>query len=348
MDPMKATIQRVELLKALDRVRWTLSTNRVNEALTCFCFHDGLVTTYDGTAATETVCNMGGLEFCALGEKFFRLIYSLFDTIELKLENGRLDIKSGGNKTWMSVLPTDSFPNVVPKSYEKYCVAPNFLEAISAVSFSVGTNVQKKELLGLCMEGNYVYTSDGLRISRAKLLSPAGEQVKLNYKAIEQLIRLGRADFYFFGEGLFGGFYPATNSLYFCTQLDTPPMPTKTINGLLDTLDPAYTLDLPKQLAQALQRSGIFAKDGDPEVILESSGGELKLSSQGDIGAAAEALPWPGAPEFRVAVKPAFLQAALARTEKINLTDVVAGSKRMLRFISPNLDHMVALRVLSE
>lgn len=346
---MKLTVKRLTLLQALDRIRWTASGQGPQELLKCFCFRDGLVTAYNGQAGTVTACDLGGMEFAVHADRFYRLIYSLFEDIELELIEGRLNVKSGPNKTWIGVLDVRTYPEIFPGNASQLSDSKNLVDALNKVYFTVGHNVLKPQLMGCFFHGGYVYTSDSYRVSRAALDTPVTQDCTIPALAMGHIIRLGSPKYCFAGDNLMGCFYENPKTTYISRSLENR-FPWQTVDAMYAS-PPEQPVDLPDVLAAALNRIRIATPDSEPDIILECDGSALTVRTYGyleSVGGGRETMDFPCGSKFKVAVKPEYILAAMQKTKTVDLTGLLAEEARFLRFYGPGFDHSCGLLTLKE
>lgn len=344
------SIDRSQLLKTLDKVRHTAASSRIVPLYQCFCFQDGFVSCYNGQAGTRTPCDLGGEDFAIEAGRFYKLVAALpGDMVELSFGKQRLNISSGSNRTWMMTLSTRGFPEFVPDSSKVKSFDPpeNLATALNQALFTAGENAMKPELLGIAIRGRHVYSSDSHRVTRVLLDAEVALPLKLPTAVVAQMTRLGKPQSMACTENLLVSSYEDGTVL--STRLLEGEFPFDTVDSLLVGGDPNYSVILPEGLTNAVHRVQIMATSDDPDIVLESTGEALVIRSQ-DVkaGEAEERLPWECQHKFKFASRPVFLLAALNRSIRVSVFDIVRGSARSILFATDGFDHILALMQMKE
>lgn len=311
----------------------------------CFCFTDNKVSSFNGHAGLITKCDLNGLKFIVKAELFYNLIKSLDGEIELAVDVGALIIKSGKHKTKLSLYNSDSFFDVIPQNSEKFCDADNIIEAVKKVKFTISTNKMKPELCGVAFCNNYVYSCDNKRVTRVKLNSPANGYVNFPVSAIEVLESVGQPDYLFIaGNGLVG-FLRASEKTVFTSSAQVGLIPVKAIDAVLE--QPIKEWIFPTGLIDVLKRLKLMMVNNlglsRMTVTMKDKKLTLHVQNQG-IGEAEESIDWTdGVPDFSFNVNPDSFLEVLKFTHCVDLTEVLTGQGRSLRFVAEGFDHVMGL-----
>lgn len=334
---IKLTIAKRDLLAALDRVRSTVASSDTIALHKHFCFQGGSVRTYNGKAGTLTALEMGGMDFCIQADKFYRLMNSLFEHIDFSFNpaNGNLNIKSGGNKSLLNTTDTKAFPHFIPSKLEPWTDCFDLVSQMNKVLFSVGKDAMKPQLLGVGIRGEYVYSSDLKRMSRARLSSAVASQCTIPADSVEHLVKLGQPTSISKAGGGILAYYEATKTFYYGpTTAGDFPFNIADSTFTAATGNQFYTF--PPGLLAALDRVVLLASSEETSVIIQNAKVEdkfyLSIYTESQDGTADEHLEWLYPHEFKFKVAPQLLKQAWENYSYCDLTDVASGINRMLRF----------------
>lgn len=346
---MKIVVAKKDLVNALDRVRSTVSSSKMIDYLRCFCFRQGCVQTYNGQAGTTTPIALDGADFCIEADKFYRLVSSLFDTIELELkEKGHLIVKSGKNKTTIAISETKAFPHPYTSTLQPFSDATNFVEGLRRVALSIGTNATKPELLGVGVRGDFVFSADGKRISRFRINKPIFGEANLPADAVNHLVRLGQPDRIQTNGNQIFAIYDATNTTYVSTLL-AKPFPFAVAENAFTAARGDEDAELPGDFSYALDRVKLMAPEEDTDVILENSSIGLSVSTASEVGSGYELLDWTFQKPFKVCVDPSWLKKAVEASKTVDLKSALSEDARVLRFFHEDgFEHLLCLKALRE
>lgn len=363
---IKISMKKAELLAALDRVRSTLSSSDTIALHKMFCFSGGQLRTYNGKAGTMTSFEMGGMDFCISGEKFYRLINSLFENLDISFnpKNGNVKIKSGGNDTKLNTVETKAFPHFIPEKLEAWTDGHDLVTQMGKVLFNVGRDAQKPQLQGVGVRGEYVYSSDLKRMSRAKISKAVLSPSTIPAEAVEHLLKLGTPTSISKAGGGILAFYSATNTFYYSLTIGG--------NFPFDIADATFTAatgnqfyTFPPGLMAAIDRVVLLASSEETAIIVENAKVDtpvtnpdgtqavtsqffLSIYTESQDGNATEHILWEYPHPFKFKVSPQFLKAAWETHNYVDLTDVATGINRMVRFTDImtkpyTREHIVAL-----
>jgi DNA polymerase III sliding clamp (beta) subunit (PCNA family) len=290
------------------------------------------------------------MDFAVMGDMFYRLISSLFDTIELEMiDTQKLQIRSKSNKTTLNLYPTKGFPNLIHDDTSIYSKASNLTECLKRVAFNVGTDAQKPALMGVALAGNHAYSSDGKRISRATLKEKTeGASMNIPGSSVEHIVRLGQPDYLFRTANMLGAFYGSTKTVYVTGTL-VNEFPVVAADSQFAERLGEHVADFPEELPWAIDRVRLMAPKEETDIVLSNTSQGLHLAGKSEGGGAEETLDWGFQKKFRFAVKPEWLKKAFEKTRRVDLTDVVSGQNRKLRFSDDDgFEHVLALMALKD
>lgn len=345
-----------DLLEALQRVKGTTADSKMIQLYKCFCFMKGKVLGYNGQAGTVTLSPLGmEADFCIEREIFYKQVSAMFDEIHITLDQNAIHMKSGSNKTKLQIIPTRGYPDIIPTDATEFCEASNVVSCLERVSFTIGTNASKPQLLGACLSGDYVYSSDGQRISRAKLNRPCSGGLTLPGPSVEQICKLGIAEQILTTRGV-GGLptkavfrYMQTNTFY-VTAVLAAEFPCKSVDAMLAApLNEEYTTDFPEEFPQAIDRISALTNEDVGIVVQNIPGIGLYIkAATTDVGTAEETLVWDFKAPFKFGVRADRIKKAFMRTRKVDLSDVCVGQNRQIRFSDTDFDHILALMLVHD
>jgi DNA polymerase III sliding clamp (beta) subunit (PCNA family) len=342
-------LDRAEFLRTIDKVRPTVSNSKIIPLYQCFCFKENKVSSFSGTAGTMTTLKLNNWDFAVEADRFYKIIRSMPEALKLELKGEKLYIRSGRNETWLNVFPTHAFPQILPESgqAEDYYTGKDLVEGLKTVAFSICTNPMKPNLLGVAVSDRFLYSSDGNRISRFTLKDPVPRELTIPVSAVEHLIKLGPPDLVFTTGNNVGALWNETKTVY-VTQTIAYSFPTKMVDAILSEMTDLI-VELPEETINAVKRVSLLTPTDDNELIVAYDPKDhlLRLSTAtNEVGSAREFIPWAPSPElpaFKASIKPWFVDEALEHTRKIDLSDIIDGSKRMLRFTAENYEHLAGL-----
>jgi DNA polymerase III sliding clamp (beta) subunit (PCNA family) len=335
-------LEKNVLIKTLQKVLPTVSDSRMIPIYQCFCFKDNKVSSYDGRAGTTTTCNLEDADFAIEASRFYKIVQAMKGELELQISDEKLIIKSGTNKTTLNVFPTRAFPNIIPAELETYCEAENFAAGLKALQFCICMNPMKQALLGVSACMDHLYSSDGNRIARFKLSKPAVKPITFPSKAVEHIVKLGQPDRIFHANNIVGAFWKETKTVY-ATQTLAYSFPVNTVEDMIASMRGDFAL-FPEDMASAVSRVKLLASSDETDIIVGYNGQVLVISATtAEVGEAVEVLPWDYSTPFNFHIKPHYLEQALDRTRRVDLSDVVNGHKRSLRFSEDGFEHLCGL-----
>jgi DNA polymerase III sliding clamp (beta) subunit (PCNA family) len=333
---------RAELLIILKKVSETIANSKLVPLYQCFCFKDNRVSSFNGSAGIVADLNFDGADFAVEGNRFYKIIQAMSTDIELNPKNERIYIKSGGNETWLNTHPTRAFPDILPQETELYCSAENFVKCLKDVQFTICNNSMKPSLLGVACCGSYLYSSDGVRITRSKLSKPVRKAVTLPTHAVDEMIKLGQPSEIFIGNNVVGGKW-VENNLVYTTQTLAYSFPVNAVEEMIKSLDGVF-VTMPDDLSGAVARVKLLAPVEETEIRIESTGKRLIVSAiSNEVGAARETIDWQCEHKFNFNIKPFYIEQGLSKSLNVDISDILTGRKALLRFSGEGFEHMSGL-----
>lgn len=351
----KATIRKADLLEALNRVKHTTSSSKILAFYKCFCFRDGYVSTYNGVAGSCCPLDLNGMEFAVDADKFYRYVSKLYEMIVLDLHegSGRLYISSGTNQAWLGTIATKGFPVISNAGSVLFTDSHDFKDVMSTLEFSVGKNATKPNLMCIGIRDSYMYASDGDRVTRMKIAKETYGEVCIPTGSVDQLLKLGQPHHCFSILGHdkvpqeFGTVYYPSGTVYI-TQLLAHRFPFNTVNEMLN-VNGEQIVEFPVGIEESIDRIKVLTTDERKEIILEGKEGYINLRAASSEGTGEENVTTAFSLSFKFAINPQLLLDGLQRSHQVDLSNVVGGDNRQIRFVGENdFQHICALMSMNE
>lgn len=340
------TVDKKEFLESLNRVYPTKATSRLNDQLKCFCFQEDRVCTYNGQAGTVTACDLGGAEFCIQADRLWNVVNAMPGEMKLNFEDEQLIVSSGRNRTTLCTEANTGFPDIIPENSELFYDEHDLLEALLRVSFSIGYDPTKPELLGAAVIGNHIYASDGNRITRVDIKGNVAEALNIPASTIEHISKLGEPDYFFCAnKSQIGCIYKDTQTVYVSSTLEGN-FPVTMCEEVLKYSGDDYYIEFPEELEAAISRVSILVPADDPDIIIENTEDGLNIRTASELGDSNDWLDWNFTEKFMFAVHPAYMLATLKKCRNVDLTEVISGQGRFLQFFSEGFSHILGLKAI--
>lgn len=342
-----------ELKQALARVKDTVAKGKTVEAFTRICIRDGKLSSFDGMSGTITSCGLNGFEFCVSSKKFVALAHILSKkegTLEHK--DGWLYITCEDYSTQIPTFDVIEFPDLMPKGKtDVFCTATNLVQALKACSVTMEADESKTKIYGAAFRGNYVYSTDGKRVTRARLNAPVtgaeGQVVSIAKPAVEQLIRLGQPKYLFLAESNVGAFYPDIKTVLIARCM-VGSFPFDLVDKCLSIGSNDWSYPVPPTLLEVVERVKALVDDEESQLLLTCDGSRLIIATKAsETGRTEEVISFDIQTDFKIKIKAESLRTTLRalKPTQIDLTDIAMGDSRMLLFRGEGFESAVALMV---
>lgn len=341
---MKVILPKKEFLGVLAKVNPTVSASKMVPIYQCYCFRDGMISTYNGNSGTTTPSPLKEADFCVQANRFFKIIQYCDSEIELDFEaNGKkLIIKSNKYKAELGTHVNRSFPEIVPGKMEHYSDADNFVVGLNAIAFSACLNPMKENLFGVTVCNHHLYSSDGIRISRYALNKPVNRPIVFPMFAVEQLIKMGQPDHLFTTGNMVGALWKDSQTIYVSNTM-VYKFPVNMVDDMLDK-NPTLTVEFPEEFLSAIARVKLLAPSEETHIVVSYEDKTLTVKAlTSDVGEAIEEISWECDYDFRFAIKPDFLEDGIKKTRRVDLGDILFGEARMIRFVEGKFDSLSGL-----
>lgn len=340
-----------KLREAVSRVKATVAKAGTVEAFTRICIRNGKISSFDGMSGTITSCDLNGFEFSVPAKKLIALVDVLGgEDGTLEHKNGWLYVEAGAYSTKIPTFDVFEFPDLMPKGKtEVFCSATNLIKMLKICTPTMETDETKQKLYGLAFRDRYLYSTDGKRITRAELDSPAnagsGEPVSIAKPAVQQLIRLGQPKYLFWCDANVGALYPDVKTVLIARTV-VGAFPFELVDAALAQGSEEWSYPIPARLLEVVERVRALVDDEEAQLLLRCDGMTLTVSTKPtETGHAEETLPFEIQTDFDIKVKAASFWSTLKQLKPthIDLTDLVKGNSRMILFRGEGYNHAMAL-----
>lgn len=197
-------MERKQLLDVLGLVRPALASTNLIQVLTHLCFSGEEVTAYNDQIGLSAPLE-SGLEGAAPGATLLSFLgASRAKEVELVAGEAELNVKAGGARLKLPLLPPDSFLFQMPDAAkgDPLPVSKDLVAAIKGCLRSVSPDTSVPDQLGVTLIPKKkrvdLYSINGVSMSRASVVLPgaslAGRRVVLPAPFCEQLVRLAAPD----------------------------------------------------------------------------------------------------------------------------------------------------------
>lgn len=339
-------VDRLQVIESLRRVVAVVDPRNPVAILQYACFVDGTVQGSNG--ATGVVAKAPKFEgsFCIPGEWLLQLLTKLdAEQVDLSLKNGVLHVKGDRHTSKTPIADARRFPNLLTCATNTdpvKCVA-GLDRAISEV-LNLTSEAKQSNLRGIGLWKNYVYASDGDRATRCSWDGEIPRPIVLPRESASAIAKCGHPKTFRTGPKA-GSVLATYDGFVLISRLMESKLPFVAIDEMLSGAAPA---ELPAGIADAVDRVRIMGGEGG--IGLQCVAGKLRVFREKSECLSEEELEAVSLPEFSFCAKPDYLLAAVKRTRKCDLTDVVSGQRRSIRFVDHDgngceLQHLLALVV---
>lgn len=277
-------IERNKLLNALTAIKPGLSKKDIIEQATHFIFTGEDVLTYNDRIciiypfATDFSCSIPS-------EEIYKILSSINDEfLDMSFVDKNIIIK--GKKIKAS-LTTDTGEQILErvnilshnKAIKKKAKLPkDFIEAITLCMFSSSKDATRPALTGVLIDGQYIASADGFRISEYKMESEIdADEIILPTSSVVELIKF--KPLYFYIDKSWAYFINENNAIFCCMTIsDNFPDYTKFFKGFEKN-----EIILPKDTKQMIETVSVLA-DGDfdleKEIAIKLENNQLSCKGQ--------------------------------------------------------------------
>lgn len=327
-------VDRKQVVEALRKVVAVVDPNNAVAILQYVCFSDGTLQGTNGITGVVTKAPVMEKAFCIAGDWLLQLLQKLDqDQIDLSIKDNNLYVKAGRHTSKTPTVDAVRYPNLLSCAKD---TSPIPCESGMWRAFAEALNLtgeaKQANLRGVGLSKNHVYASDGDRAVRCKWQGAIAQSIILPRESAALIAKHG--DPKTFRTGPKSGNVLATyEGFVLLSRLLESKLPFNAIDEMVEASQncaPNSCVEFPADLIAAAERVRLMGGEGGTGLV--SKGGKLRVFREKAGCLAEEELDFPNAPEFSVSVRPDFLQTAIKRTRRCDLSDVMTGHKRCLRF----------------
>lgn len=334
-----------QLQDILSNVKTTLLSKSVKDYCTYICFRDGKASTFNGSATVITKSPLQGLECLVPGSKFLKLVSDFpSDEMGVILKDNWLHIKAGTFKTKLPTRQVFDFPQIeAMRGAQKFCDAANLIEALKYAQISMFKDDKTKHGVaeGVAFQNNWVYSTDGKRITRAKLSTSVTHELSITSSAVAHLRQLGQPQYMFASGSYVGALYPP--SMVYATLLTKSKFPFDQCAAVFDD-PPKYEINITEQFLDVVNRVTIFSDNEESSISFVSDKGNLLVYTESEDGKSSDVVQIGETPDFKFSINANRLKSSLKalKPKTMDLTNVIDGDGRLVRFFSEEYQHAIA------
>lgn len=332
------------LLEKLSLAKKTIGTDQVPQFQN-FCFRNDALYSFDGLCGVAVKAKVG-ITGCIPAAHLLRVVGSLKDKVEVTQDetSGVVTIQNGRTQIRVPTAPVSNYPEILPRSFTPYLGPDSGLHEAMKIVVALTSDERQVKFAGVGIRGKYVYGTDGKRATRAKLAVDAGPLVTIPMRAAKRMLEWGEPRQVVVGKGQLVATY---SEHLFVTALMSVNSPVTAIDNQIQAQGKrSKSVVVSESLREAVQRASVFANEKTSGVRFGNSLGKLTVSSGNrELGTFAESESWGFGEDFEIWVQPSHFLAASDLTSKMDLTNVIEGDARNLRFDGPNFTHILSLMV---
>jgi len=335
-------VKRDELLEVLAKVRPGLSDKAIIEQTDHFIFDGDFIRTYNDEIAISYPFK-SGFHLAIKADEFFKLISKIeTQEIELSESDGALSIgvekTKGSIKGLMVTAAEVKCPAVIIKAKRWFMLPKNFSDAIRFCSFSADRNMLMKELTCLCINNNYVLSSDNFRATKYEMDSKLPEFL-LPATVAQELAKHSPTHYVIEAEGAWIHFRNA-DGVIFSSRVIEGTYPQEGVWGLFT--QKGDSIVIPEGLKESLDRAKIFSQQltgvDDLIQIRVYKSGKLTCRGEGALGWVEEEFKVDyKKKDFEVKVSPEALIEILSHVNEMKVSD------DKLYFGGEKFEHVISL-----
>jgi DNA polymerase III sliding clamp (beta) subunit (PCNA family) len=337
-------MQKEELLEVLKPLaRFVAPKSGAIAQFKQLCLRDNLAYAYNGESGCAIRLQLG-VSCTVPADRFLEIVGKMPDNqdIKISLKDSTLRVRCKRTSLTLSTGSADTYPDLVPAEYVEVCEANNLLDCVATCASAVN-DTAKNRFGGIAIGGDYVYSTDGLRATRAKLSSPfRGQLVHIPLKSAKSLPVLGDPVKMIAWKNIVGALYSDPPAMWMSATI-AAKYPQANIDDLLS--QPAGELvEFPEESIEALDRLEAMADAESRRVDVVSQQGNLHFVARArEVGELIENFDWDYQGSFQMRVNPAHFREALLLSRKVGLSTVAGKNATGLRFYGDGVDHVMSL-----
>ncbi len=258
------------MLETLDLVFGAVATKDIVPILCHVCIYPGRMQGGDGTITIDAPfeCDLAP---CAVpGQKFLNSVKACKGKPNLSLtDGGKLSVKKGSFKAYLSILPAENFPTDQPRG-DSYSVPSDLMKVLKTLKPFISKDASRPWSMGVRFSDNFAYATNNVILARVPVDWPEGHPTfVIPSRAVDALLELAELPSQMNVDENSATFTYNDDS-WLKTQLRIDPWPD--VGAMLGSmLDP--DTEVPGDLLDAVQRVKKFCTNQKfPQVMLSDRG----------------------------------------------------------------------------
>lgn len=329
-------VDRKKIIEILNSVRPGLAASEVIEQSTSFVFQGGMVYTYNDEIAVSREI---GFDFdgAVQAKEMFDLLNKMKDEkVQIFIYKGELIVQGAKIKAGIRINTEIQLPPLDIADDEEWYDLPNeFSDALRLCIFSAAPESVSAVLNSIHVKDNFIESCDNFRLTRYYFQDD-----------IERELLIPSYSAKIISNYVFSSFCVADGWIHFHSEATGLQLSCRTYDeaypNLEDILDvEGSDVELPKELSEMIDRSGIFSVKDDASLVdIEIGNNQCIVKSENDKGWIHEKTPIKAkGVEFGFSMSPSILKDILRLTSTAVLGD------KSLKFTTEEFDHIVTLSV---
>lgn len=337
-------VSRTELVDALRLAVAVVDSQNPVAILQYVCFTDGTIQASDGITGIVTKSPSVAAPFCTSGSWLMQLLDKLpDDQVDMEVRKSTLFVKSGRHSSKIPTVDASRYPNLLQQvqNTEPVDCQSGLSQALHDV-LSITAEAKQLNLQGVGLHRNFVYASDGDRVTRSKWVGDVPFPVILPRQSAQLMSRYGDPKTLRVWKN--GGLVLATYEGFLLTsRVLATKLPIQQIDLMIESCSsPANSFEFPDGVSKAIERVRLLGGDGG--ITIACNAGKLKVSREKSECVSEEDLDFANGPDFSFSGKDKYLSSAFSKFRTCDLSSVLVGRKNVVRFHDRDvLDHLVAL-----
>lgn len=313
-------MNRKELVEKLELTSRALAQSNIIPILQSFCFTGKQVIAYDDNLGIMAPCETKE-RFVVNGKTLLGLLSnSHSEAVEFSIEGHDLIVKAGRSTFKLPHDPVEDYLFKEPDGKQfslKIPIAMELLNGLGACLLTASKDQTQGALMGVCLTGKSLYSTDGDAISRFTGYWASKEAYILPNSFCEALIKFSPEK----GELALGkewcrakldtGYVIYGRLVETDTPIDYEDWIKKTIKGVAQ-FDP-----LPKGFNAALSRARVVADPESAKTVLTAQAGRLKMLTETSMGVVKDTLAFAEQDEVEANVSAELIQRCASLTDEM-------------------------------
>lgn len=329
-------VKRKEVLEILNSVRPGLAASEVIEQSTSFVFVGGMVYTYNDEIAVSREI---GFDFdgAVQAKELFDLLNKMKDeTVKIYIYKGELIVHGDKIKAGIRINSEIQLPPLdIVDDEEWYDLPVDFSEAMRICAFSAASESVSAILNSLHVRDNFIESCDNFRLTRYYFESDIGRELLIPSYSAKILSNY-----------VFSSCCVSDGWIHFHSEATGLQLSCRTYEEDYPNLDEILDVEgddveLPKELGEMIDRSGIFSvKDDTCLIDIEIGNNQCVVKSENDKGWIHEKTDIKAkGVEFGFSMSPSILKDIL------RLTSTAIMGDKSIKFVTDEFEHVVTLSV---